>query len=93
MQTLSFAYSFFVFNCYRLGTGIEYLTACSGDVNGTGSINVGKDSDIVLVEGNPLEDISAIRNATLVMKGNTAYKPDELYKAVGVKPFVASEVL
>ena len=59
----------------------------------TGSITVGKDSDIVLVEGNPLEDISAIRNATLVMKGNTAYKPDELYKAVGVKPFVASEVL
>ncbi|MDH3621039.1 MAG: amidohydrolase family protein, partial [Gammaproteobacteria bacterium] len=57
----------------------------------TGSIKVGKDSDIVLVEGNPLEDISAIRRATLVMKGNTAYKPDELYKAVGVKPFLKSE--
>ncbi len=59
----------------------------------TGSIAVGKDSDLVLVEGNPLEDISAIRRATLVMKGNTAYKPDELYKAVGVKPFVVSETL
>ncbi|RZV33440.1 MAG: amidohydrolase, partial [Chromatiales bacterium] len=57
----------------------------------TGSIRVGKDSDLVLVEGNPLEDISAIRRATLVMKGNTAYKPDELYKAVGVKPFLESE--
>lgn len=59
----------------------------------TGSIAVGKDSDLVLVEGNPLVDISAIRRATLVMKGNTAYKPDELYKAVGVKPFVGSEML
>jgi hypothetical protein len=59
----------------------------------TGSITVGKNSDLVLVEGNPLEDISAIRRATLVMKGNTAYKPDELYKVVGVKPFVASEAL
>lgn len=59
----------------------------------SGSIAVGKDSDLVLVEGNPLEDISAIRRATLVMKGNTAYKPDELYKAVGVKPFLESEAL
>jgi len=59
----------------------------------TGSIAVGKDADLVLVEGNPLEDISAIRNATLVMKGNTAYRPDELYKAVGVRPFISSEVL
>ena len=59
----------------------------------TGSIAVGKDSDLVLVAGNPLEDISAIRRATLVMKGNTAYRPDELYKAVGVKPFLESETL
>jgi imidazolonepropionase-like amidohydrolase len=59
----------------------------------TGSITVGKDSDLVLVEGNPLEDISAIRRATLVLKGSTAYKPDELYKAVGVRPFLESETL
>jgi len=57
----------------------------------TGSIRVGKASDLVLVEGNPLEDMSAIRRATLVIKGDTAYKPDELYEAVGVEPFVASE--
>jgi hypothetical protein len=56
----------------------------------TGSISVGKDADLVLLDGNPLEDISAIRRATLVMKGNTAYQPDALYKAVGVKPFITS---
>ena len=59
----------------------------------TGSIRVGKDADLVLVAGNPLDDISAIRSATLVVKGNTAFKPDELYKAVGVRPFIASESL
>ena len=56
----------------------------------TGSIEVGKDSDLILLDGNPLEDISAVRRATLVMKGSTIYRPDELYKAIGVKPFVAS---
>jgi len=56
----------------------------------TGSIEVGKDSDLILLDGNPLEDISAVRRATLVMKGNTVYRPDELYKAIGVKPFVNS---
>ena len=59
----------------------------------TGSISVGKDADLVLVAGNPLEDISAIRSATLVVKGNTAFKPDELYEAVGVRPFIESERL
>lgn len=59
----------------------------------TGSIAEGKDADLVLVDGNPLEDISALRRATLVMKGNTLYRPEELYKAVGVVSFVPSEPL
>ena len=56
----------------------------------TGSIAVGKDADLILLEGNPLEDISAVRRATLVMKGANAYRPDELYRVVGVKPFLDS---
>ena len=56
----------------------------------TGSISVGKDADLVLVQGNPLLDISAVRRATLVLKGNTLYRPDELYRSVGVTPFVKS---
>jgi hypothetical protein len=56
----------------------------------TGSISVGKDADLVLVQGNPLLDISAVRRATLVLKGNTLYRPDELYRSVGVTPFVES---
>ena len=37
----------------------------------TGSIAVGKASDLVLIDGNRFEDISAVRRATLVMKGDT----------------------
>jgi imidazolonepropionase-like amidohydrolase len=55
-----------------------------------GSIEVGKDSDLVLLDGNPLEDIGAVRRAVLVMKGDTLYRPDRLYESVGVKPFLDS---
>ncbi len=56
----------------------------------TGSVAAGKDSDLVLLDRNPLEEIGAVRRAVLVMKGDTLYRPDRLYRAVGVKPFVAS---
>jgi imidazolonepropionase-like amidohydrolase len=49
-----------------------------------GSIEAGKAADLVLLDGNPLEDISAVRRGVLVMKGNALYRPDELYRAVGV---------
>ena len=55
-----------------------------------GSIEIGKDSDLVLVDGNPLDDINAVRNAVLVMKGDTLYRPEELFKAIGVRPFIES---
>ena len=59
----------------------------------TGSVSVGKDADLLLLDGNPLENISAIRRATLVVKGDTVYRPDQLYRAIGVTPFVASPEL
>lgn len=55
-----------------------------------GSIEVNKDADLVLLDGNPFDDISAIRRAVLVIKGDTLYRPDQLYNAVGVKPFLPS---
>ena len=67
--------------------------ALVGAADRKGSIEVGKDSDLLIVDGNPLEDISAIRRGVLVMKGDTLYRPEDLYPAVGVEPFLPSLVL
>jgi imidazolonepropionase-like amidohydrolase len=57
----------------------------------TGSIAEGKDADLILLTSNPLEDVSAVRRATLVVKDGKLFRPDRLYEAVSVKPFVESE--
>jgi hypothetical protein len=62
----------------------------TGVADRKGSIEIGKDADLLLIEGNPFEDISAIRRAVLVMKGDTLYRPEDLYRAIGIKPFLPS---
>ena len=73
---------------------LRIATLDAADVTGvadlTGSIEAGKAADLLLLDGNPLEDISNIRTGVLVMKGNTLYRPDELLQAVGVTPFLES---
>ena len=56
----------------------------------TGSITPGKAADLVLLRGNPLEGISAVRRGVLVMKGGALFRPEDLYRAVGVEPFLDS---
>lgn len=51
-----------------------------------GSIAPGKLADIILIDGNPMERITQIRNVELVMKDGVIYRPDELWAAVGVAP-------
>lgn len=59
----------------------------------TGSITVGKDADLILVEGDPSKNISDIRRVSLVMKSGAIHFPTELYSTLGVKPFVATPTL
>lgn len=61
-----------------------------GVADRTGAIQPGLASDLVLLDGNPLEDISAIRRGVLVIKGDTLYRPEDLYRAAGVAPFLDS---
>jgi hypothetical protein len=53
----------------------------------TGSIERGKAADLVLVDGDPLRDISRVRRTRLVIKGGVAYAPDALYASLGMTPF------
>jgi imidazolonepropionase-like amidohydrolase len=64
-----------------------------GVADRTGSIAPGKAADLVLLDGNPLQDIGAVRRGVLVMKGGTLYRPADLYRAAGVEPFLPSTAL
>ena len=52
-----------------------------------GSIARGKLADFILVDGDPTEDISKIRNVRLTMKGGVAYYPAEIYQYLNIQPF------
>lgn len=64
-----------------------------GAADKTGSIDKDKYADLVLIDGNPLSDMSDLRKASLVIKGNKLYQPEKIYNAMGVKPFASSEKL
>lgn len=59
----------------------------------TGSIMVGKDADLILVDGDPSQNISDIRKVSLVMKSGAIHFPADIYTALGVKPFVPAPTL
>lgn len=54
-----------------------------------GSVTPGKRSDLILIDGDPTKNIGDVRKVALVLRGDTAYYPSEVYQALGVKPFAA----
>jgi len=55
----------------------------------TGSITVGKDADLILVDGDPTLNISDVRKVSMTMRGGVMYYSADVYDALGVKPFAA----
>ncbi|MFA6085618.1 amidohydrolase family protein [Mucilaginibacter sp.] len=49
----------------------------------TGSIATGKNADIIIVDGNPLNNIRDIRNVRVVIKAGKVYDPSTVHKMVG----------
>jgi len=41
-----------------------------------GAIAVGMDADIIAIDGNPLDDITAVRRVVFVMKDGKVYRMD-----------------
>lgn len=58
-----------------------------------GSIERGKVADLLLVDGDPLRDIRAIRKIKLVMKDGVILLPPDVHRAIGAKPFTGAPTI
>jgi imidazolonepropionase-like amidohydrolase len=52
----------------------------------SGTVEAGKRADLVLVNGNPLANISDLRKVSRVVTGGRMYKSAELWRSVGFHP-------
>ena len=70
---------------------LKLATIKSAEITGVsktlGSIEVGKEADLILIDGNPLDDISDIRKVEWTMKGGNLFYSKELYASMGIKHF------
>lgn len=64
-----------------------------GAYNHTGSITVGKDADLALVEGDPSRTIGDLRHVRIVMMGGELMDADKLRAAVGISRKPAYETV
>lgn len=55
-----------------------------------GEVKPGKMADFMLLPGDPVADIKAIKAISMVVKDGTVYFPEQAYEALGVKPFAAA---
>lgn len=60
----------------------------AGEAGRRGQVRPGMRADLVLVDGDPTQRISDLRRASLVIQGERAWVPAELYEAIGYKAFV-----
>lgn len=52
-----------------------------------GAVRAGYLADLILVDGDPIADIRAIRHVDLVMKDGVLYDPAAVYRSLGVRPW------
>jgi imidazolonepropionase-like amidohydrolase len=58
----------------------------TGRTERLGAVRPGFLADLILVDGDPSADITAIRRVSAVMKDGVLYDPAEIYRAIGVTP-------
>jgi len=52
-----------------------------------GSVEIGKTAHLILIDGDPVKDLSALRRVDLVLKGDTLFDPKAIQAAQGIAPF------
>ena len=64
----------------------EYL----GYGDSLGTIDAGKLADFVLLSGDPLTELKAIKMPRMVVKNGDVYFPSEIYEALAIQPFATA---
>jgi imidazolonepropionase-like amidohydrolase len=59
-------------------SGAEIL----GKADQLGSVDVGKAADLVIVRGNPVDDLSVVRDVAFVVQGGIVKRPDEIVLSI-----------
>lgn len=54
----------------------------------TGTVEAGKRADLILIDGDPLKDIRALRNVNRVITNGRMYDAASLWKSVGFRPIL-----
>jgi len=62
----------------------------AGADHALGRIAPGMRAELVLLRDDPLQDINAVRRVLLSIRSDRFYRPEELYREIGVAPFVPS---
>ena len=55
-----------------------------------GRIAPGYAADLIALDGNPLDDINALRRVAMTLTGKRLYQPAALHHALGIEPFTAA---
>jgi imidazolonepropionase-like amidohydrolase len=58
-----------------------------------GAVRPGLVADFLLLPGDPVADIKAIKKVAMVVKDGTVYFPADAYRMMGIKPFAATPVV
>jgi hypothetical protein len=70
-------------NAHVLKSATLVSAQVAGKEKELGSVEVGKKANLILIDGDPLKNISDIRKVELVMKAGNIYHPKALYQSYG----------